>query len=337
MVGLASVEERYARACSSRAARFMRAAHAPEALSLTGLVDRARLVACANDFVGAFSRGFESCDVRLIDQPCVDEFVQAGRASSFDGAPLVWFVNSIGCRGLRVADLRALAVAAREEEALLVVDNTVASLFGCHAVSLGAHVVFEALDRVAAGALGCKVVAVSVARDQFKQGRLRMDDPVARAAFDLLGSRIHVCDARVSLERDAPSLEAIGRGLDTIDVRMQRHMDNARAIAEYLAAHPQVPYVDYPGLPNHIDRENASNVLLHGAGPAIDFSLPSGTRAGEFFRALDPAYRSAPAGGAHTRVSALDGDNGAAIRLFAGTDDPLGVVDDIDRALRSCA
>lgn len=336
MVGLVSVEERYARACSARASWFMRAAHAPEALSLSGLADRSRLVACANDFPGAFSRGFDSGDVRLIDQPCVDEFVRAGKSSNCEDGSLVWFVNSIGCRGLRVADLRALAVAAREERALLVVDNTVASHYGCHAVSLGAHVVLEALDRVAAGALGCKIVAVSVAYGQFKRGRLRLDDPAARAAFDLLSTRLSVAEARASLVQDA-SLDALDQGLDTLNARMQRHMDNARAIAEYLAAHPIISRVSYPGLSGHVDREVASNVLMHGAGPAIDFELPQGATAGEFVRMLGPAYRFAPAGGSHTRASALDGDTGQLIRLFAGTDDALGVVDDIDRALRACA
>ena len=73
---------------------------------------------------------------------------------------------------------------------------------------------------------------------------------------------------------------------------------------------------------------------MHGAGPAIDFVLPRGERAGEFIRALGAEYRTAPAGGPRTRVSALEGDGGCTVRLFAGTDNPLGVVDDIDRALR---
>lgn len=337
MADLVSIEDRYARACSARAAWFVRAAHAPEALSLTGLAERSRLVVCANDFTRAFSQGFETADVRFIDRPCADEFVHAGRAAGLEGASLIWFANSIGCRGLKVADLRVLATAAREEQALLVVDNTVASLFGCSALSLGAHVVLEALDRVAAGSLGCKAVAVSVARDQYKRGRSRMDDPAARAAFEQLSACLPASEGREGLSRDARTLGAIDQGLDTIEVRMQRHMDNARAIAEYLAAHPYIPHVDYPGLSRHADREVAASVLMHGAGPAIDFLLPSDARAGEFICALDDAYRTSSAGGPHTRVSALDGDDGQAIRLFAGTDNPLGVVDDIDRALRARA
>ena len=254
MGDLVSIEERYACACSARASWFMRAAHAPAALALTGLAERSRLVACANDFTGAFLQGFDSTCIRFIDRPCVDEFVRAGRDAGSKDASLVWFVNSIGCLGLRVPDLRALAVAAREEGALLVVDNTVASLFGCRALSLGAHVVLEALDRIAAGSLGCKVVAVSVARDQFKRGGHRADDPAARTALYHLESRLSQSEARTFLLRDASSLDCIAQGLDTVEVRMQRHMDNARAIAEYLSAHPAIPRVDYPGLSAHVDR-----------------------------------------------------------------------------------
>ena len=334
MGDLVSIEERYACACSARASWFMRAAHAPAALALTGLADRTCLVACANDFTAAFLQGFDSTCIRFIDRPCVDEFVRAGRDAGSKDASLVWFVNSIGCLGLRVPDLRALAVAAREEGALLVVDNTVASLFGCRALSLGAHVVLEALDRIAAGSLGCKVVAVSVARDQFKRGGHRADDPAARTALNHLESRLSQSEARTSLLWDASSLDCIAQGLDTVEVRMQRHMDNARAIAEYLSAHPAIPRVDYPGLSAHVDRKVVSSVLMHGAGPAIDFVLPRGERAGEFIRALGAEYRTAPAGGPRTRVSALEGDGGCTVRLFAGTDNPLGVVDDIDRVLR---
>lgn len=337
MPDLVSLEERYARACLARASWFAMASHAPKALALTGLAECSRAVVCANDFPRAFTQGFDSSDLRFIDRPSADEFVRAGRACGHEDAPLVWFVNSIGCHGLRVADLRSLAIAAREERALLVVDNTVASLFGCRALALGAHVTLEALDRVAGGALGRKVVAISVSRDRFKHGRSHADDPLAREAFDVLSSRLSTCDARVDLLQDGADLKAIAEGLDTLDDRMQRHMDNARAVAEYLAAHPAVPRVDYPGLHNHPDRDIASNVLMHGAGPAIDFSLPEGATADSFIGALDPAYRSAPAGGSHTRVSALNGGDSDSVRLFTGLDDPLGVVDDIDRALRERA
>ncbi len=66
MGDLVSIEERYARACSARASWFVRAAHAPAALALTGLAERSRLVACANDFTGAFLQGFDSSCIRFI-------------------------------------------------------------------------------------------------------------------------------------------------------------------------------------------------------------------------------------------------------------------------------
>ena len=104
-----------------------------------------------------------------------------GFDASFDaeGPHLWWFVNSIGGFGLRVPDLRALGRAAREAHALLVVDNTVASIFGCDPLRLGAVLSLEALDRVFAGEAPRKLVVASVGRSQLKRHRV---DAAASAA-----------------------------------------------------------------------------------------------------------------------------------------------------------
>lgn len=332
-----SLEERYARACSARSTWFVRAGNAPRALSLLGLADGARLVVCANDFATAFSNGFAGSSVRFIDAPVVDEFVRAGRQGDGRGGSLVWFANAIGCKGLRVANVRELAAAARAEGALLVIDNTVPSYFGCDPLSLGAHVSLEALDRVAEGRLRCKCVAVSVARDKVKQGRRLVDDPIATEAYRKLRALCASNGADSGFGCDPADARAISVGLDTLSARMQLHMDSARAIAEYLLAHPAVDEVHYPGLSGHRDRAVAANVLMHGCGPAVDFKVGGGASAGDLFRKLDDGYRSSPAGGSHTRLSARDGEGEGFLRLFAGTDDPMRVVDDLDKAIRSLA
>ena len=120
----------------SREARLVAAPHVPAALSLLGIVRPGdRLVAFADDFADAFAHGFDACDVAMVGEPSAAAFAAAseGFDASFDaeGPHLWWFVNSIGGFGLLVPDLRALGRAAREAHALLVVDNTVAGLFGC--------------------------------------------------------------------------------------------------------------------------------------------------------------------------------------------------------------
>lgn len=327
------LEEAWAVRTGARGARLVAASHVPAALSQLGIVRPGDLlVAFADDFTDAFASGFDCCDVALVGSPSAEAFAAAfeGFDASFDaeGPHLWWFVNSIGGFGLRVPDLRALGRAAREAHALLVVDNTVASAFGCDPLRLGAVLSFEALDRVCAGDAPRKLVAVSVARSQLKRHHV---DAAAECAHALLEG----CGL-AKLDMPADEAGVLERGLDSLDVRMQAHFDRARALAEYLAANEMVRSVRYPGLSSHPDHAIATGTLEHGFGPAVEFDLMDCT-AGEFFSILPDEFRTSPAGGATTRLSAPRGKQGSTIRLYAGTDNPLVVASTLDNALRKLA
>ena len=325
------LEEAWAIRAGAREARLVAASHVPAALSLLGIVRPGdRLVAFADDFADAFARGFDACDVVLVGEPSVAAFTAAseGLDASFDaeGPHLWWFVNSIGGFGLRVPDLRALGRAAREAHALLVVDNTLAGVFGCDPLRLGAVLSLEALDRVCAGKALRKLVAASVARSQLKRHRV---DAAAECAHALLEG----CGAS-AFDLSTEEADVLERGLSSLDARMQAHFDRARALAEYLAANEMVRDVRYPGLSSHPDHAVATGILEHGFGPAVEFDLMDCT-AGEFFSILPDEFRTSPAGGPTTRLSAPRGKQGSTIRLFAGTDDPLVVASTLDNALRN--
>ena len=325
------LEDVWALRASAREARFVAARHVPAALSLLGIVRPGdRLVAFADDFTEAFASGFDGRDVVLVGEPSAAAFSAAseGFDASFDaeGSHLWWFVNSIGGFGLRVPDLRALGRAAREAHALLVVDNTVASAFGCDPLRLGAVLSLEALDRACAGEAPRKLVAASVARSQLKRHRV---DAAAECAHALLEG----CGL-AELDFSSDEAEVLERGLDALDTRMQAHFDRARALAEYLAANEMVRNVRYPGLSSHPDHAVATGILEHGFGPAVEFDLMDCT-AGEFFSILPDEFRTSPAGGPTTRLSAPRGKQGSTIRLFAGTDNPLIVAATLDNALRN--
>lgn len=223
-------------------------------------------------------------------------------------------VDMVGGPGLRVADVRAVAREVHAACGSLWVDITVPSQFGCRALELGADVQGEALDRVAAGGLERKAVALAV-RDA-----------------DLIA---HV-GASPSHALSQGDLEAIVCGLDTFPSRMQRHCDHARALAEYLSCCERLAAVWYPGLATHPDHELATRVLLHGFGPAVDFELPAvpGRAAGDFIDRCRLNGRACKAGGRRTRLHARDGREGSAVRIFAGLDDPLEIADDLDQAMR---
>lgn len=327
------LEEIWAARAGAREARLVVASHVPAALSQLGVLRPGDcLVAFADDFADAFARGFDAFDVVLVGEPSVAAFASAseGFDASFEveGPHLWWFVNSIGGFGLRVPDLRTLGRAARGAHALLVVDNTVASAFGCDPLRLGAALSLEALDRVCAGRAPHKLVAASLARSQLKRHRVDAAAECAHALFEGCGLA----------KLDSPADEAVvlERGLDSLDTRMQAHFDRARALAEYLAANEMVRNVRYPGLTSHSDHAIATGILEHGFGPAVEFDLMDYT-AGEFFSMLPDEFRASPAGGATTRLSAPRGKQGSTIRLFAGTDDPLVVAATLDAALRKLA
>lgn len=333
LVDVQQLEEAWALRAGSREARLVAAPHVLAALSLLGIVRPGdRLVAFADDFADAFARGFDACDVAMVGEPSAAAFAAAseGFDASFDaeGPHLWWFVNSIGGFGLLVPDLRALGRAAREAHALLVVDNTVAGLFGCDPLRLGAVLSLEALDRVCAGKAPRKLVAVSVARSQLKRHRV---DAAAECAHALLEG----CGL-VALDLSSDEAEVLENGLDTLDTRMQAHFDRARALAEYLAANEMVRNVRYPGLTSHPDHAIATGILEHGFGPAVEFDLIE-CSVGELFDALPGEFRTSPAGGPTTRLSAPRGKQGNTIRLFAGTDNPLVVASTLDNALRKLA
>lgn len=329
-MGVGQLEEAWAARAGAREARLVAASHVPAALSQLGVVRPGdRLVAFADDFGDAFSSGFEGCDVAMVGEPSVGAFAAAsdGFAGSFDteGPHLWWFVNSIGGFGMRVPDLRALGRAAREAHALLVVDNTVASVFGCDSLRLGTVLSLEALDRVCAGESPRKLVAVSVSRSQLKRHRV---DAAGECAHALL-----VGCGLPALDLSTDESDVLYRALSSLDVRMQAHFDRARALAEYFAANEMVHNVRYPGLTSHPDHAVATGVLEHGFGPAVEFDLIDRT-AGELFEALPDEFRTSPAGGVTTRLSAPRGKRGSTVRFFAGTDDPLQVAATLDNALR---
>lgn len=332
-MGVQQLEEAWAARTGAREARLVAALHVPAALSLLGVVRPGdRLVAFADDFADAFARSFDGCDVALVGSPAVEAFVAA--SENFDasldaeGPHLWWFVNSIGGFGLRVPDLRALGRAAREARALLVVDNTVASVFGCDPLRLGAVLSLEALDRVCAGKAPRKLVAAPVARSQLKRHRV---DAASECAHTLFAG----CGAS-ALDLSAEEADVLERGLSSLNARMQAHFDRARALAEYLATNEMVRDVCYPGLSSHPDHSVATGILEHGFGPAVEFDLIDRS-AGELFDTLPGEFRTSPAGGSTTRLSAPRGKRGSTVRLFAGTDDPLVVASALDNALRKLA
>jgi O-acetylhomoserine (thiol)-lyase len=141
------------------------------------------------------------------------------------------------------------------------------------------------------------------------------------------------------------------QGVETLPLRMAKHVENARRVAAFLAEHPFVASVGYPELPTHPDRELAAKLLPRGCGAVFSFAI-RGTRAQgrRLIESLTLFSHLAnvgdarslvihPASTTHFRMSAADlakaGITEGTIRLSVGLEDPEDLVEDLSRALHA--
>ncbi|WP_036166678.1 PLP-dependent transferase [Massilia sp. 9096] len=130
---------------------------------------------------------------------------------------------------------------------------------------------------------------------------------------------------------------AILHGLETLGMRMERHVAGARRIAAFLAGHGAVAALAYPELDGHPDRALAGTLLARGAGAAIVLRAHGGASAGKrLLDALRLFSPSAPAGGARSHAACLGahGAGAGAILLSVGLEDADDLIDDLARALK---
>ena len=143
------------------------------------------------------------------------------------------------------------------------------------------------------------------------------------------------------------------QGLETLPIRMARHVENTRAVVRHLAAHEAVASVSYPELDGHPDRELAARLLPRGAGAVFSFELKGGRAAGRaFIESLTLFSHLAnvgdakslvihPASTTHHRMDAAAlaaaGIGEGMVRLSIGLEDARDLIDDLDRALRRAA
>jgi cystathionine gamma-synthase len=173
--------------------------------------------------------------------------------AAIDGAAMVW-VESIGNPLMVVADVPAIAAAAREHGALTVVDSTFATPLRQRPLEHGADLVLQSATKLIGGHSDL-LLGAAICRDPAHAERLT----VFRHDH---GSIPGGLEAFLAL-----------RGLRTLAVRVDRAEASAMELATRLAAHPRVAAVHYPGRPGDSQHERASRVLPNGAGPMLSFEV----------------------------------------------------------------
>ncbi|HZK55829.1 MAG TPA: homocysteine synthase [Desulfosporosinus sp.] len=205
------------------------------------------------------------------------------------------YTEVIGNPQINVSDLETIANIAHENGIPLIVDNTFASPYLCRPFEHGADIVVHSATKFIGGH-GTSIGGVVVDSGNFdwnngKFPGLSQPDPSYHGIIytDACGKAAYITKARVSLLRDTgAALSPFNsflflQGLETLPLRMERHVENAQKVAEFLDQHELVTWVNYPGLASSPYHALAQKYLPKGAGAIFTFGVKGGLAEGKKF------------------------------------------------------
>jgi len=207
------------------------------------------------------------------------------------------FAETIGNPKLNVVDIAAWAEAAHDAGLPLVVDNTVATPIHCRVFDHGADVAVQSATKYIGGH-GTSIGGVVVDSGRFdwtaqaeRFPGLTKPDPSYHGVVwaDVLGPAAYIGRVRTVLLRNTgAALSPFNaflflQGLETLPLRMERHSQNALAVARHLEAHDSVSWVSYPGLESSPSHEVANRILRDGYSGLVTFGIRGGADAGRSF------------------------------------------------------
>jgi O-acetylhomoserine (thiol)-lyase len=297
-------EKRVAALEGGAAALATASGHAAQFLALTNIAQAGdNLVSSSKLYGGTFNQ-FKVTLPRLgIGVRFVSEDDLGAWKRAIDGKTKALFVETIGNPGFDIADLEGMAKLAHESRIPLVVDNTFAACgYLCRPIDHGADIVVQSATKWIGGH-GTSIGGVIVDSGRFDwaaSGKFpAFTDPspgyhglVFNDVFGPkgpFGNIQFIIRARVEGLRDqGPALSPFNsflflQGLETLSLRVQRHVDNALALAKWLKTHPQVSWVSYPGLEDHPHHQRARKYLKNGFGAVLCFGIKGGFQAGKKF------------------------------------------------------
>ena len=222
---------------------------------------------------------------------------------AIDGKTRAFYVESIGNPSYDIADFEGLAQLAHEHKIPLVVDNTFGGAgYLVRPIEHGADIVVESATKWIGGH-GTSLGGVLVDSGKFDWGAsgkfpwFTEPSPGYHGLVfnDVFGPKGPFGNIQFAIRARVDGLRDLGptvspfnsflflQGLETLSLRVQRHVDNALELARWLERHPQVSWVLYPGLESHPHHARAKKYLRNGFGPVLSFGIKGGSAAGQKF------------------------------------------------------
>ncbi|MDS1030905.1 homocysteine synthase [Bacillota bacterium LX-D] len=272
------------------------------------------------------------------------------------------YIETIGNPSINIVDIEAVAKIAHENGVPLIIDNTFSTPYLIKPIEFGADIVVHSATKFIGGH-GTSIGGVIVDSGKFDwagsgkfPGLTEPDLSYHGVKYvEALGPLAYITKARVQLLRDTGA--AISpfnsflflQGLETLSLRVERHVSNAKKIADFLSKHPRVTWVNYPSLPDNKYHELAKKYLPKGAGSIFTFGIKGGVEAGkrfidslEIFSLLANVADAKslvihPASTTHAQLNEEEqkaaGVTPDQIRLSIGIEDVDDLIYDLDQAL----
>jgi O-acetylhomoserine (thiol)-lyase len=276
------------------------------------------------------------------------------------------YIETIGNPGINIIDIEAVAKIAHENNIPLIADNTFGTPYLIRPIEFGADVVVHSATKFIGGH-GTSIGGVIVDSGRFdwaaggKFPGLTEPDPSYHGVVYTrdVGAAAYVTKMRVQLLRDTGAAISpfnsflLLQGLETLSLRVAKHVENAKIVAGYLESHPQVAWVNYPGLENNKYHRLAEKYMPKGPGSIFTFGIKGGSEAAvrfidslEIFSLLANVADAKslvihPASTTHSQLSPEDqlaaGVTPDQIRLSIGIEDADDLIYDLEQALEKAS
>lgn len=295
-----------------------------------------------------------------IDVTFVDPTDPAAFATAVQDNTKLIYGETLGNPDITIFPFEEVSAIAQKHHIPLLIDNTFATPYLCRPFEWGANIVIHSTTKFIGGH-GTTIGGVIVDGGNFDwtNGRFpnftEPDPSYHGLVYAELGAPAFILKARVQTLRDIGACQApfnswqTIQGVETLSLRMDRHVGNAQKVAEFLEADDRVEWVSYPGLASHPHYEQAKRILPKGPGAILGFGVVGGREAGEAFinnlqlfshlANVGDAKSLAihPASTTHSQLSVEELDTAGItqdfIRLSVGIEDIDDILWDLDQAL----